>query len=81
MNIKFQNLKNKKVLVTGGLGFIGSHLIRILIKKYNCQILNIDSKSYCSMPEALNDIKITKYYKIYYDISSICFFSKWGNLF
>lgn len=41
------------ILVTGGLGFIGSALIRSLLDDKNNQILNIDKCSYASMPEAL----------------------------
>ena len=62
MSIKLKLLKNKRILVTGGFGFIGSHLIRTLIQKYKCNILNLDSKSYCSMPEALKDLKNCKQY-------------------
>jgi dTDP-glucose 4,6-dehydratase len=40
-------MTKKKILVTGGLGFIGSHLIKMLLtKKYN--ILNIDKITYAS---------------------------------
>ncbi len=42
-----------KILVTGGLGFIGSALIRTLLKDSHIEILNIDKCSYASMPEAL----------------------------
>jgi len=44
-----------KILVTGGLGFIGSALIRSLLNDKNNQILNIDKCSYASMPEALEE--------------------------
>ena len=37
----------QKILVSGGLGFIGSNLIKILLKKkYN--VINIDKVSYSS---------------------------------
>jgi len=40
----------KKILITGGSGFIGTNLIKYLIqKKYN--IVNIDKLSYASTPE------------------------------
>ena len=42
-----------KILITGGLGFIGSALIRKLIDTTNYEILNIDSCTYASMPESL----------------------------
>ena len=37
----------KKIIVTGGLGFIGSNLIKLLIKK-NYFIINIDKVNYAS---------------------------------
>ena len=37
----------KKVIVTGGLGFIGSNLIKLLISK-NYFVINIDKISYSS---------------------------------
>lgn len=42
-----------KVLVTGGLGFIGSALVRALVDNGNNQVLNIDKCTYAAMPEAL----------------------------
>mgnify|MGYP001301934117 FL=1 len=46
-----------KILVTGGLGFIGSALIRHLIANTKHKILNIDNETYAAMPEALAQIE------------------------
>ena len=37
----------KKIIVTGGLGFIGSNLVKLLIKK-NYFVINVDKVSYAS---------------------------------
>ena len=39
---------SNKIIITGGLGFIGSNLIRYLLNK-NLKILNLDKISYCSV--------------------------------
>ena len=51
-----------RILVTGGLGFIGSALIRSLVDKTDHTILNIDKCSYASMPEALEGRENVKNY-------------------
>ena len=51
-----------RVLVTGGLGFIGSNLIKLLIKqKYN--VINIDKISYSSNFYNTKEFKKNKKYK------------------
>jgi dTDP-glucose 4,6-dehydratase len=51
-----------KILVTGGLGFIGSALIRHLIANTKHKVLNIDNETYAAMPEALAQIENDKDY-------------------
>ncbi|OUW73614.1 MAG: dTDP-glucose 4,6-dehydratase [Pelagibacteraceae bacterium TMED216] len=50
----------KKIVVTGGYGFIGSNLVRLLLKK-KYRVLNIDKISYSSNKYNLLDIKDKKY--------------------
>ena len=53
----------KTIIVTGGLGFIGSNLINLLNKK-NYFIINIDKVSYSSnFKNISNNIKNYKFYK------------------
>ena len=52
----------KKIIVTGGLGFIGSNLIELLLKK-NFYVINIDKGTYSSNIYNTKDFKKSKKYK------------------
>ena len=49
---------HKKILITGGAGFIGSHLVRHFVEKYsNYQIYNLDLLTYAGNLENLKDLE------------------------
>lgn len=54
----------KKLLITGGAGFIGSNFIRHVLNKYkDYRITNLDKLTYCGNLENLRDVEGNKNYK------------------
>lgn len=48
----------KNILITGGAGFIGSHLVRLFVNKYpNYNIINLDKLTYAGNLANLTDIE------------------------
>ena len=52
----------KKIIVTGGAGFIGSTLIKYIIKNLSANVLNIDKLTYAGSLKALNQVSNYKNY-------------------
>lgn len=51
-------MSNKKILITGGAGFIGSHVVRRFVHQYpNYEIYNLDKLTYAGNLENLKDIE------------------------
>lgn len=53
-----------KILITGGAGFIGSHVIRLFVNKYpSYEIVNLDKLTYAGNLENLKDIENAPNYR------------------
>ncbi|MDC0910336.1 dTDP-glucose 4,6-dehydratase [Flavobacteriaceae bacterium] len=70
----------KNILVTGGAGFIGSHLVRLLVNKYpNYHIINMDVLTYAGNLENLKDVEAKENYT--FVKCDICDLEKVKNFF
>lgn len=53
----------KKILITGGAGFIGSHAVKYFVHQYpNYQVFNLDKLTYAGNPENLDGLDKVKNY-------------------
>jgi UDP-glucose 4,6-dehydratase len=72
----FEGIENvdyipKNILITGGAGFIASHVVLLLVKKYpQFNIINFDRLDYCSCLSNLDEVKDYPNYK--FVLGNIC---------
>jgi len=56
--LEFIKIRKMKILITGGAGFIGSHVVRLYVNKYpDYQIYNLDKLTYAGNLANLKDIE------------------------
>src|ERR1044072_6813055 len=54
---------SKTLIITGGAGFIGSHVVRLFVRKYpDYRIVNLDALTYAGNLENLKDIEESENY-------------------
>ena len=56
MDNKGEAMYNKRCIVTGGAGFIGSALVRLLMKETQAEVLVVDKLTYAGVPESLKEV-------------------------
>lgn len=65
----------KTIMVTGGAGFIGSHVVRLLVNKYpGTRILNVDALTYAGNPANVADVADRPNYA--FEHADICDFAR-----
>ncbi|MEQ9402616.1 MAG: dTDP-glucose 4,6-dehydratase [Cyclobacteriaceae bacterium] len=71
--------ENKKILITGGAGFIGSHVVRRFISSGRHSIVNLDKLTYAGNLENLRDVEDHPHYE--FVKGDICDFEFVNKLF
>ena len=72
-------LKNRCILVTGGAGFIGSALVRDLIRSENCRVVVVDKLTYAANLSALNEVSDSSKFNL--ETVDICNGSRMREIF
>ena len=70
----------KNILITGGAGFIGSHVVRLFVNKYpDYRIVNLDKLTYAGNLENLRDVENAPNYTFVKE--DICRYEKMQEIF
>jgi dTDP-glucose 4,6-dehydratase len=71
-------MNKKAILITGGAGFIGSHLVRRMVNRYpNTQFVNLDALTYAGDTAKLKDITSQTHYQfVHSDITDTALVKK-----
>jgi len=73
-------MAKKNILITGGAGFIGSHVVRLFVNQYpDYQIINLDKLTYAGNLANLKDIEGKSNYRFLKE--DICDFEKIKKIF
>lgn len=74
-------MSRKRILITGGAGFIGSHVVRLFVQKHpEYQVVNLDALTYAGNLENLKDIEDAENYSfVKGDITEETFINKLFN--
>ena len=57
-------MAKRNIIITGGAGFIGSHVVRLFVNKYpDYNIINLDKLTYAGNLANLNDVEDRPNYK------------------
>ena len=70
---------NKKILITGGAGFIGSALIRYIINETDHMVINVDKLTYAGDLGSLESVENNKRY--FFELADICDAKKINEIF
>jgi len=68
--LDYRGRETLKLLVTGGSGFIGSAVIRFVVREAATRVVNVDNLTYAATPEALNEVEDDPRYA--FELVDIC---------